>query len=197
MTLYGVIDLKNKKMMYITDVKALADSAKNSGECIVLSTDEIHLSSAARSEISMAYDADCVEESVCTALREKGKLLTEIYARELLASAPEGGRMGRVILTCQPDLDSKEAKLLLGKLIEAPGTAAVILYPVAGKDGEEGRICYLLGKAQDSPADCKYLCEMLNGLYNGKGGGKAGFAQGSGKLRGDWQETAEGLRRML
>lgn len=72
MTLYGVIDLKNKKMMYITDVKALADSAKNSGECIVLSTDEIHLSSAARSEISMAYDADCVEESVCTALREKG-----------------------------------------------------------------------------------------------------------------------------
>lgn len=72
MTLYGVIDLKNKKMMYITDVKALADSAKNSGEYIVLSTDEIHLSSAARSEISMAYDADCVEESVCTALREKG-----------------------------------------------------------------------------------------------------------------------------
>lgn len=72
MTLYGVIDLKNKKIMYITDVKALADSAKNSGEYIVLSTDEIYLSSAARSEISMAYDADCVEESVCTALREKG-----------------------------------------------------------------------------------------------------------------------------
>ncbi len=131
------------------------------------------------------------------ALREKGKLLTEIYARELLAGAPEGGRLGRVILTCQPELDGKEAKLLLAKLMEAPGTAAVILYPVAGKDGEEGRICYLVGKTQDSPADCKYLCELLNGLYNGKGGGKASFAQGSGKLRPDWQETAEGLRKML
>ncbi len=131
------------------------------------------------------------------ALREKGKLLAEIYARELLASAPEGGRLGKVIVTCQPDLDSKEAKLLLGKLIEAPGVAAVVLWPVPGKDGEEGRLCYLAGKAADSPADCKYLCELLNGLYNGKGGGKANFAQGSGKLRADWQETAEGLRRML
>ncbi len=135
--------------------------------------------------------------SLGAALREKGKLLTEIYARELLASTQEEGRLGRVILTCQPNLDSKEAKLLLGKLIESPKVAAVVLWPVPGKDGEEGRLCYLAGKAPDSPADCKYLCELLNGLYNGKGGGKANFAQGSGKLRSDWQETAEGLRRML
>lgn len=135
--------------------------------------------------------------SLGAALREKGKLLTEIYARELLASTQQEGRLGRVILTCQPNLDSKEAKLLLGKLIESPKVAAVVLWPVPGKDGEEGRLCYLAGKAPDSPADCKYLCELLNGLYNGKGGGKANFAQGSGKLRSDWQETAEGLRRML
>ena len=135
--------------------------------------------------------------SLGAALREKGKLLTELYARDLLAEPTEEGRLGRVIVTCQPDLDSKEAKLLLAKLIEAPKTAAVVLWPVPGKDGEEGRLCYLAGKAPDSPADCTYLCELLNSLYNGKGGGKTGFAQGSGKLRPDWRETAEGLKRML
>ena len=81
--------------------------------------------------------------------------------------------------------------------METPKTAAVILYQTPGKEGGEGRVCYLLGKAADSPADCKYLCEILNGLYNGKGGGKANFAQGSGKLLPNWQETAEALRKML
>lgn len=128
------------------------------------------------------------------ALREKGRLLTGFIARELLASPPPAGRMGRVILTCQPDLDGKEAKLLLNRLTEEPETAAVVIHPVSGV---EGRVCYLLGKAPDSPADCKYLCDILNGLYNGKGGGKAGFAQGSGKLLPNWQETAEALRKML
>lgn len=132
------------------------------------------------------------------ALREKGRLLTALYARDLLAAAPEpAGRMGRVIVTCQPDLDAKEAKMLLNALTEAPGTAAAVIYRVPGREGEEGRVCYLLGKAGDSPADCKYLCDVLNGLYNGKGGGKAGFAQGSGKLTPDWEAVAEGLRRMV
>ena len=131
------------------------------------------------------------------ALREKGRMLTGFIAQELLANLPAGGRMGAVVLTCQPDLDAKEAKLLLNRLVETPKTAAVILYQTPGKEGGEGRVCYLLGKAADSPADCKYLCEILNGLYNGKGGGKANFAQGSGKLLPNWQETAEALRKML
>ena len=131
------------------------------------------------------------------ALREKGRMLTGFIAQELLANLPAGGRMGAVVLTCQPDLDAKEAKLLLNRLVETPKTAAVILYQTPGKEGGEGRVCSLRGKAGDSPADCKYLCEILNGLYNGKGGGKANFAQGSGKLLPNWQETAEALRKML
>lgn len=133
------------------------------------------------------------------ALREKGRLLTDLYAKELLAGAPAegGGRQGRVILSCQPELDGKEAKLLLNRLTEAAGTAAVVIYRTGGREGEDGRVCYLVGRSADSPADCKYLCDLLNGLYNGKGGGKAGFAQGSGRLLPDWQETAEALRRML
>lgn len=131
------------------------------------------------------------------ALREKGRMLTDLIARDLLAAAPAPGRMGRVILTCQPELDAKEAKLLLNRLVETPGTAAVLLYRVPGKEGAEGRVCYLLGKAPDSPADCKYLCEILNGLYNGKGGGKANFAQGSGRLLPNWQETAGALYKLL
>ena len=102
----------------------------------------------------------------------------------------------RVILTCQPDLDAKEARLLLNRLIEAPRTAAVILYPIPG-EGDAGRICYLLGRSPDSTADCKYLCDLLNGLYNGKGGGKPAFAQGSGRLLPNWQETAGGLEKIL
>ena len=129
------------------------------------------------------------------ALRERSRLLTDIYARELLASAQEKNGE-RVILTCQPDLDAKEARLLLNRLIEAPRTAAVILYPVPG-EGDAGRICYLLGRSPDSTADCKYLCDLLNGLYNGKGGGKPAFAQGSGRLLPNWQETAGGLEKIL
>ena len=79
----------------------------------------------------------------------------------------------------------------------AGGTGAVVIYRTGGREGEDGRVCYLVGRSADSPADCKYLCDLLNGLYNGKGGGKAGFAQGSGRLLPDWQETAEALRRML
>lgn len=131
------------------------------------------------------------------ALREKGRLLTEVYARDLLATGGEKGRMGRVIVTCQPDLDAKEAKLLLNALTAAPGTGAVVIYPVPGKAGAEGRVCYLAGRAPDSLADCKYLCDVLNGLYNGKGGGKAAFAQGSGRLAPDWETAAGTLRQML
>jgi alanyl-tRNA synthetase len=130
-------------------------------------------------------------------LRERSRLLTEIYAKELLDGTPEKNG-GRVIVTCQPDLDAKEAKMLLNLLVQAPRTAAVILYPVPGeKDGQPGRLCYLLGRAPDSTADCKYLCDALNGLYNGKGGGRGDFAQGSGKLEPSWQETATALYKVI
>lgn len=131
------------------------------------------------------------------ALREKGRLLTGLYARDLLALSDPPGRMGRVIVTCQPDLDAKEAKMLLTQLTGASGVAAAVIYRTPGKNGDEGRVCYLLGKAADSPADCKYLCDVLNGLYNGKGGGKTDFAQGSGKLTADWENGAEALKKML
>ena len=131
------------------------------------------------------------------ALREKGRLLTGLYARDLLAAEEKPGRMGRVIVTCQPDLDAKEAKLLLNEITAVSGTAAAVIYRTPGKDGGEGRVCYLLGKAADSPADCKYLCDVLNGLYNGKGGGKGDFAQGSGKLTADWESGAETLKKLL
>lgn len=131
------------------------------------------------------------------ALREKGRLLTGLYARDLLAACDPPGRMGRIIVTCQPELDAKEAKLLLNEITAAPGMAAAVIYRTPGRNGDEGRVCYLLGKAADSPADCKYLCDVLNGLYNGRGGGKEGFAQGSGKLTADWESGAEALKKMV
>ena len=36
---------------------------------------------------------------------------------------------------------------------------------------EKNRLNYVLSSAEGSGYDCKYLCELLNGLYSGKGGG--------------------------
>ena len=73
MTLYALIDTKNQKLMLISDSKKEAQFwTKGNDGYIVLSTDNISLSSAAKASVSMDYDEDCVKETVCTTLQEKG-----------------------------------------------------------------------------------------------------------------------------
>lgn len=73
MTLYALIDTKNQKLMLISDSKKEVQFwTKGNDGYIVLSTDNISLSSAAKASVSMDYDEDCVKETVCTTLQEKG-----------------------------------------------------------------------------------------------------------------------------
>lgn len=73
MILYALIDTKNQKLMLISDSEKEAQFwTKGNDGYIVLSTNNISLSSAAKASISMDYEEDCVKESVCTTLQEKG-----------------------------------------------------------------------------------------------------------------------------
>lgn len=120
---------------------------------------------------------DLVRES--TLLRERSAQLMRYKARALLDGAVCGENR-RAVVAAEEELTGKEAKALLAKLTEEKDVAAAVFYP----DGE--RLCWLIGGS----ADCRYLCELANGLFSGKGGGRADFAQGSGKLTAGWQDTA-------
>lgn len=76
MILYATVNLKDKTMLLITDSKSTAQQAANEmgnpDENTILSTSNIVLSNGAQAEVSMSYEESCIEESVCTALREKG-----------------------------------------------------------------------------------------------------------------------------
>lgn len=112
-------------------------------------------------------------------LRERSARLMEYKAASLLAGAVQGaGR--RAVLAAESGITGREAKALLGKLTGEKDVAAAVFYP----EGE--RLCWIMG----GNADCRYLCELANGLFAGKGGGRTEFAQGSGRLSPNWEETA-------
>ena len=115
-------------------------------------------------------------------LRRRTAQLWEVTARELLAAAPDG-----YICTCLEDCTAADAKALLQQLTASPRATAVVLCH------EGDRVNYLVGCGAESRADCGFLCQLANGLFNGKGGGKGSFAQGSGSYTKDWRERAEQL----
>lgn len=116
-------------------------------------------------------------------LRAKTAALWDCRVAELTTQAgPEG-----CICATEEDCTPAEAKLLLQKLTERPEVTAVVLY--ASGD----RVNYLIGKGARGRGDCGFLCQIANGLYNGKGGGKESFAQGGGNFTADWRERAEQL----
>lgn len=116
-------------------------------------------------------------------LRVKTAALWELRVADLTAQA---GASGCVCATEQ-DCTPAEAKLLLQKLCENPAITAAIVYASGDK------VNYLIGKGERGKGDCGFFCQIANGLYNGKGGGKMGFAQGGGALTSDWQERADQL----
>lgn len=72
MTLYAAVDLKERKLLCVSDIADTALLAAAGDERIVLSTSDIRLSRVAQAEISMSYEEDCVKETVCTILKGKG-----------------------------------------------------------------------------------------------------------------------------
>ena len=105
--------------------------------------------------------------------------MSEFRAREIVSSAKDG-----FAVSFLENVGQKEARTLLNKVCEKADCAVLVF-------AENSRINYVLGAAKNSPFDCKYLCEILNGLYGGKGGGSKAFAQGGGNFCSDWKERGE------
>jgi len=114
-------------------------------------------------------------------LKAKADLLMGMKASELIKSGENP------VVTCQDNTTPKEAKTLLNMLIEKENITAVVVY----NDGN--RIGYLAGCGKASKGDCKNICELLNCVLNGKGGGNKTFAQGGANIVPDWQERVESI----
>ncbi len=114
------------------------------------------------SRADMRYEAKISELNLT--LKEKTSLLSEFRAREIVSSAK----------TALPFPFSKTSakrrqERCLTRFAKKADCAVLVF-------AENSRINYVLGAAKNSPFDCKYLCEILNGLYGGKGGGSKAFA---------------------
>lgn len=119
-------------------------------------------------------------------LKEKSEALLQLRAKELRDQSENG-----VILALEENVTSSEARSLLNRLVEDSKAAAVVVFA----DAE--RVNYVCAAGKDSPADCKYFCDLLGSLYNGKGGGSKSFAQGGGKFSSDWRQRAETFREYI
>ncbi len=115
-------------------------------------------------------------------LKIRADLLMGMKASELIKSGENP------IITCQDKTTPKEAKTLLNILIEKEEITAVVVY----NDGN--RVGYLVGCGKASNGDCKNICELLNCVLNGKGGGNKTFAQGGANSIPNWQERVESIK---
>ncbi len=112
-------------------------------------------------------------------LKQKTEMLCDYRSKEIAKSALNG-----LAVSFSHNLTQKEARVLLNKAAEQVECAVLVF-----SEGE--RINYVLSAKKDGKYDCKYLCELLNGLYSGKGGGSKTFAQGGGNFCSDWRERGE------
>ena len=116
-------------------------------------------------------------------LRNCSAKLMDYAAAEALKNCAE--IKGKKCVMVPLEGDAKEARQLLNRLT-AEGE---VLAGVFHADGE--RVGYMIAKAGEIPVSCREVSAIANGLLNGKGGGSDAFAQGSGKLTGDWRELVE------
>ena len=112
-------------------------------------------------------------------IKEKTDALSDYTVKEICGRAQKG--LSFAILE---NIGAKEARVILNKAIKAVPCVVLVFT-------EKNRLNYVLSSAEGSGYDCKYLCELLNGLYSGKGGGSPRFAQGGGNLCPDFKERGE------
>jgi len=123
------------------------------------------------------------------ALHSRSVMLAEALCKDALANAVSIGK-DRLCCTTLP-LSDKERKLFVNSLTQNSATFALAL------SVENDRLFYLCGASNDCSVDCKYVCDVLNGLTGGRGGGKPKFAQGSGKADMDPDTLFESVCSLL
>lgn len=122
------------------------------------------------------------------ALAEKNRLIFDWQAERLLHERGESP----YVLACLSNATPPEARTLLNRLIETEPVTAMVVFT---KGDSLSFFCGANEHAQGQ--SCKTVCDLLCGIFNGKGGGKGNFAQGGGKLTPDWQELAHQILQQL
>lgn len=123
-------------------------------------------------------------------LKNKTLELYESRKEKILAEALLDSEGRRFVLIEEKDCSAKEAKLFAQVLTAEKQVTAGIFYRVAE------RLNYVLMSSADG-LDCKLLCQKVNQLLNGKGGGNESFAQGSAAHREDWHKKIKELAKQL
>ena len=138
-------------------------------------------------------------EAVDRLKRENGALAGTLHSRSVMLvdslctlAQQNAKAIGSYKLCCTTlPLNDKERKLFVNNLIANPDTFALALC-----DDNE-KLYYLCGAGANCKIDCKYVCDVLNGLTGGRGGGRPTFAQGSGKSGQDAQALIDTLCSLL
>jgi len=100
--------------------------------------------------------------------KEKAKQIASLLADKL-------GHDGAVIVN-EPSLNAFDARLLCEALVQKHRCAALVFG--AGTNGS----CYSVARTEGLGVHAGEICKAVNAAVNGKGGGNASFANGSGRL---------------
>jgi alanyl-tRNA synthetase len=116
------------------------------------------------------------------ALKEKNKLLFALQADKLLR---ERGDSPYVLATLD-ETSAGDAKVLLNLLTQNEPITAIVIYTKG-----ESLSFFCSAHPKSKGHSCRTICDLLCGMFNGKGGGKDHFAQGGGKAVSNYKELAE------
>lgn len=125
---------------------------------------------------------------ISTRLKNRTVELYESRKEKIMAEALADNEGRRFVWLEEKDCTAKEAKLFAQVLAAEKHVTAGIFYRVAE------RLNYVFMSGEDG-LDCKLLCQKVNQLLDGKGGGNASFTQGSASYREDWQSIVERLEK--
>lgn len=142
-------------------------------------------------KIEQVPDAVARLQNEITALnarvKEKTMALYDAQLPQFLSTARVLADGSRLVIITLEECNAADAKLLLQKVTAMENLLVGIVYEAGG------RVNYLFGHSANVNADCREYCQKANAIFNGRGGGKPDFAQGSGADITDWQQKAHTL----